>query len=75
MTKNAAIAVVGTFDSKGEEHLFLKERIEVRGVSTLTINVGTKNPSSFRQITICTNRLWQIKESHPRAVIRPYRLQ
>lgn len=47
MTKKAAIAVVGTFDSKGEEHLFLKERIEDRGIPTLTINVGTKNPSPF----------------------------
>ncbi|MBW2202962.1 MAG: Tm-1-like ATP-binding domain-containing protein, partial [Deltaproteobacteria bacterium] len=47
MAQNRAIAVVGTFDSKGEEHLFLKERIEDRGISTLTINVGTKNPSPF----------------------------
>jgi len=46
-TKKAAIAVVGTFDSKGEEHLFLKERIEGRGLPTLTINVGTKNLSPF----------------------------
>jgi uncharacterized protein (UPF0261 family) len=41
------IAIVGTFDSKGEEHLFLKENIERRGLRTLTINVGTKGPSSF----------------------------
>jgi len=47
VAQNRAIAVVGTFDSKGEEHLFLKERIEDRGISTLTINVGTKNPSPF----------------------------
>ena len=47
MAQNRAIAVVGTFDSKGEEHLFLKERIEGRGLSTLTINVGTKKPSPF----------------------------
>ena len=47
VTKKAAVAVVGTFDSKGEEHLFLKERIEDRGIPTLTINVGTKNPSPF----------------------------
>ncbi len=48
MKKNAAIAVVGTFDSKGEEHIFLKEGIEKRGIRTLTINVGTKLPASFR---------------------------
>lgn len=47
MAQNRAIAVVGTFDSKGEEHHFLKERIEVRGIPTLTINVGTKNSSPF----------------------------
>ncbi len=42
------IAVVGTFDSKGEEHLFLKERIEARGLHALTVNVGTGRPSPFR---------------------------
>lgn len=47
MAQNKAVAIVGTFDSKGEEHLFLKERIEDRGIPTLTINVGTKNPSPF----------------------------
>jgi uncharacterized protein (UPF0261 family) len=47
MNQNAAIAIVGTFDSKGEEHLFLKERIEMRGFRTLTINVGTRAPSAF----------------------------
>jgi uncharacterized protein (UPF0261 family) len=39
------IAVVGTFDSKAEEHIFLKDRIEQRGFHTLTINVGTRVPS------------------------------
>ena len=43
----APVAVVGTFDSKGEEHLFLKESIQMRGFEALTINVGTKGPSSF----------------------------
>jgi uncharacterized protein (UPF0261 family) len=47
MSQNAAIVIVGTFDSKGEEHLFLKERIELRGFRTLTIHVGTKGPSPF----------------------------
>ena len=44
MKKKPAIAIVGTFDSKGEEHLFLKDRIEKRGIPTLTVNVGTKKP-------------------------------
>lgn len=48
MRDKAAIAIVGTFDSKGEEHLFLKECIEGRGFSALTVNVGTKGPSPFR---------------------------
>ena len=48
MKRNAAIAVVGTFDSKGEEHFFLKGCIEKRGGRVLTINVGTKTPATFR---------------------------
>jgi len=47
MKKKPAIAIVGTFDSKGEEHLFLKDCIEKRGLPTLTVNVGTKKPSAF----------------------------
>ncbi len=47
MGKNPAIAIVGTFDSKGDEHLFLKARIEERGLPVLTINVGTKTPPTF----------------------------
>jgi uncharacterized protein (UPF0261 family) len=46
MKKKPAIAIVGTFDSKGEEHLFLKDCIEKRGIPTLTVNVGTKKPSA-----------------------------
>jgi len=46
MEKTPAIAILGTFDSKAEEHIFLKEQIELRGLRTLTINVGTQKPSS-----------------------------
>lgn len=47
MIKNkASIAVLGTFDSKGEEHQFLKERIQERGCRAMTINVGTGRPPS-----------------------------
>lgn len=45
MGDNLAIAVIGTFDSKAEEHMFLKERIEQRGFRALTVNVGIKSPS------------------------------
>jgi len=47
MTERATIAVVGTFDSKGDEHLFLKGAVEQRGLRALTINVGTKHPPTF----------------------------
>jgi uncharacterized protein (UPF0261 family) len=47
MSNTDAIAIVGTFDSKGPEHLFLKKNIEKRGLRTLTFNVGTKDPSPF----------------------------
>lgn len=45
MEKTPAIAVLGTFDSKAEEHIFLKDQIEKRGLRALTINVGTRKPS------------------------------
>lgn len=47
MKERAAIVVLGTFDSKGDEHLFLKERIERQGLRALTINVGTKESIPF----------------------------
>ncbi len=45
MPEKPTIAVVGTFDSKAEEHIFLKNRIEQKGLSSLTINVGPRVPS------------------------------
>jgi uncharacterized protein (UPF0261 family) len=45
MKISGAVVVLGTFDSKAEEHTFLKERIAQRGLQTLTVNVGTKSPS------------------------------
>ena len=47
MNNQPAVAIVGTFDSKGEEHMFLKNRIEDLGLQTLTVNVGTKKPIPF----------------------------
>jgi uncharacterized protein (UPF0261 family) len=46
MNTKPAIAVVGTFDSKAEEHFFLKNRIEQQGLTAFTVNVGTRAPSS-----------------------------
>jgi len=45
MSIKLKIAVVGTFDSKAEEHFFLKNRIEQQGLRAFTINVGTRRPS------------------------------
>ena len=47
MNQEKSVVVLGTFDSKGEEHLFLKDRIEARGLGALTINIGTKAEPSF----------------------------
>ena len=46
MNKIPAVAVVGTFDSKGEEHFFLRDRIEKSGLRALTVNVGTKKAAT-----------------------------
>jgi len=46
MDKISSIAVLGTYDTKGEEHLFLKERVEKQGLRAFMINVGTKKPAS-----------------------------
>jgi len=48
MRANNTIVVLGTFDSKPEEHIFLKQQIEQRGFQVLTINVGTRRPSPVK---------------------------
>jgi len=40
----ATIAVLGTLDSKGEEHDFVARRIRARGHATLLIDVGSGGP-------------------------------
>jgi uncharacterized protein (UPF0261 family) len=67
MNQGTAIVVLGTFDSKGEEHLFLKERIELRGFRTVTIHVGTKNPSSFSADKDLYNELLRTKGENIRS--------
>lgn len=44
------IAIVGTFDSKGEEFLFLKKEIEKNNIRTITIDIGIKGPAFLLQI-------------------------
>ena len=62
MEKTPAIAVLGTFDSKSEEHIFLKNQIEQRGIGTLTINVGTRKPSP---VTVDLDLLEIVRTNNP----------
>jgi uncharacterized protein (UPF0261 family) len=62
MKKSPAIAVLGTFDSKAEEHIFLKEQIEKRGLPALTINVGTRKPSP---VTVDIDLFEIVKTNNP----------
>jgi len=41
------IIVLGTLDSKGEEHLFLRDTIRRRGLAAVTVNVGTGRPAAL----------------------------
>jgi uncharacterized protein (UPF0261 family) len=72
MRKKHAIAVVGTFDSKAEEHMFLKDRIEQKGLTAFTINVGTRAPSpapvdlDLYKLIIANNAA--VKDSRDRAI-------
>lgn len=44
----ATIAVLGTLDTKGEEHAFVAKEIRRRGHETLFIDVGTGGPPTVR---------------------------
>ncbi|MBS3649868.1 Tm-1-like ATP-binding domain-containing protein [Pseudaminobacter sp. 19-2017] len=41
------VAVLGTFDSKGAEYAFLKDRLETEGVHTLTVDAGVLGDPPF----------------------------
>jgi len=82
MKTNAAIAVVGTFDSKAEEHTFLKERIAQRGLRALTINVGTNaaspvpvNLDLFESMTKDANSAAQGRDRAINVMLRAAKLQ
>ncbi|MFM8880263.1 MAG: Tm-1-like ATP-binding domain-containing protein, partial [Verrucomicrobiota bacterium] len=48
----AAIAVLGTFDTKGEEHRYVADRIREQGQSVLLLDVGTLGPATLEaQVT------------------------
>jgi len=42
--KRHLIVVIGTYDTKAEEHIFLHKGIKQRGHTSITINVGTGGP-------------------------------
>jgi len=44
----ATIAVLGTLDTKGEEHAFVAERIRARGHAALLIDVGSGAPAAVQ---------------------------
>ena len=44
MRRMATIALLGTMDTKGDEHSFVAEQIRARGHNTLVIDVGTDQP-------------------------------
>ena len=46
-TPPRTIAVIGTFDTKGEEFAFLRDRIESAGLHTIMIDVGVLGPPPF----------------------------
>jgi uncharacterized protein (UPF0261 family) len=41
------VIIVGTLDTKGEEHLFLKQKIEENGIKTLVMDTGIVGPPFF----------------------------
>jgi uncharacterized protein (UPF0261 family) len=41
------VVILGTLDTKGEEHLFLKKRIEERGVQAIVVDTGIVDPPFF----------------------------
>lgn len=47
MKRDKAVVVLGTFDSKAEEHGYLRDVIKERGFPALTIHAGTRAPAPF----------------------------
>lgn len=69
---NETVLLIATFDTKEEEALFLKGRIEARGIRVLTMDTGILAPPIAKSISIKirlpfeeafpSNKLW------PRAI-------
>ena len=56
------IALIGTFDTKGEEYLYVKNKIENLGLRTLTIHAGifeaAFSPDYMRRSCLMPFLLW-----------------
>ena len=40
------VVLVGTLDTKGEQYAYLRDRLQLHGVGTLLVDVGTLEPPS-----------------------------
>ena len=40
----STVALIGTFDTKGSEYLYVQGQLEALGLNTITINVGVFDP-------------------------------
>ena len=60
----ATIAILGTMDTKGEEHAFVAEQIKQRGHHVLVIDVGALEPPTLLPDEIgrasCRERVLQV---------------
>ena len=45
------VAIIGTFDTKGEEFAYVKTRFEELGISTITIHCGVFDPQTMPDVT------------------------
>lgn len=67
------VALVGTFDTKGAEFLYVKERFEELGIKTLTVHCGIFEPAfdpdvSNGVVAACANvRIADLAAEHDRA--------
>ena len=44
------VAIIGTFDTKGEEFAYVKARFEELGINTLTIHCGVFDPQTMPDV-------------------------
>lgn len=53
------VCIIGAFDTKGEEHAFLRERIMSRGHKVFTINTGVLGSTTLFPVDIEANKIVQ----------------